>query len=98
VYQTSKHFEGHNKITASPSGNYISVFSKNRGLYEIVSLQGDTPTKIKTGHTKQLEWHFSRDIFAVLSPMNEDGTIGSFASYVPEGTLILLLIFEIHNN
>ena len=63
-----------------------------------MALEGAEPFKIKTGHTKRLEWHFSRDVFAVLSPMNEDGTIGSFASYVPEGSLILLLIFEIHNN
>lgn len=85
-------------LKVSPSGKYLSVFSKQTGLYDIFSVFNDqfdplyVPERLKSGYTTHLVWHSKYDRYAVICPINEDDTTGSFSSIISK---ILLLVYEI---
>ena len=85
-------------LTLSPSNHYLVLHSKSSGYYEIFRLPESPsplslPTRLKSGSAKELVWHRTKDRFAVLSPVTEDGSVGSFAGkYVG----LVLIVYEVN--
>ena len=85
-------------LSLSPSSLSLVLHSKSTGYYELFYL-GDAPTplsvpnRLKSGSAKDLVWHRTKDRFAVLSPVTEDGTVGSFAGKYVE---LVLIVYEVN--
>jgi WD40 repeat protein len=85
------------QLKLSASGLYLAVHSVKTGMYELFRIPNSGPNappdSIKLGSASELVWHSSLDIFAVISPIGEDDTIGSFIGKV---CYTLVLIYEIN--
>mmetsp|Transcript_11921 Transcript_11921/g.17418 ORF Transcript_11921/g.17418 Transcript_11921/m.17418 type:complete len:742 (+) Transcript_11921:241-2466(+) len=89
------------QIKVSPSGHYISLFSPKTGFFEILCIFLENynplqpPQKVKSGYASNLVWHSEYDRFAVVSPINEDDTGGSFTNITSK---VLLLVYEMNKS
>lgn len=85
------------QLKISSSGLYLTVHSIKTGMFELFRISSmdpnSSPDSIKLGSASELVWHSTLDLFAVISPIGEDDTIGSFIGKV---CYTLILIYEVN--